>query len=74
MEWTLDKMTEAMAELKIEIAELLSDMRRGFSEIRGEMAGIRADMRTNFRWIMGGICGSTLIILVAILVAVLAKG
>ena len=69
-----DGMTGAMAELKIEIAELRSDLKGGFSEVRAEVGGLRAHMDNQFRWIMGGLGAATLAVLVAVLAAVLTKG
>jgi len=85
LEERLDGMTGAMAELKIEIAELRLEMKSGFAEMRAEFSavrrefgaegsGIRGEMNTQFRWIMGGIGGATLTIIVTAVAAILATG
>ena len=85
LEERFDGMTGAMAELKIEIAELRLEMKGGFAElradmrsesaaVRGEFAAMRAEMSTQFRWILGSIGSAALAILIAVLTAMLAQG
>jgi len=76
-----DGVTAAIADLKVTVSELdgrmqtgFAEMRNDFSAVRGELSGIRSEMNTQFRWLMGGVGSSALVILVAVLAAILARG